>query len=115
MKRAILVLLSLFIPALIVTMPLRVGLDLGDADRSGLAAIGADGSIWSGRLADARFGAVPLGDVNIGLKFRSLVAGPMKFAVQTDASSDIASAQPSALGLQRFEEGWRGELSLNRH
>lgn len=114
MKSSIMMMLLMLFPALIVTMPLSVGLDLGNAGRSGLAAVGAEGSVWAGRLADARFGAVPLGDVDVGLKFWSLVGGPLKLTVQMKARSEMASGSLSALGFQSSEEGWRGDLSLNR-
>jgi general secretion pathway protein N len=61
--------------SLVALLPLRVALDsLGFADR-GLAARQADGSVWLGALAGARFGTVELGDVGTRLQVLPLVVG----------------------------------------
>jgi len=109
-----LLLLVLLIPALVMTLPLRVGLTLIGGERSPLSAMAAEGSIWSGRLIDARIGAVPLGDPEVGLKFWPLFVGRQRLAIEADADPAMMDAHYSALGFQRSGERWIGELPLEQ-
>lgn len=72
-------LLQIFGAALLVVLvtlaPLRLALDIMGAERRGLAARAATGTIWRGQLGDARFGAVDLGDVRLGLDIPGLFLG----------------------------------------
>lgn len=60
---------------LIGLAPLRLALDAMGAERRGLAAREASGTIWRGRLLGARFGGVELGDVRLGLDAAGLFLG----------------------------------------
>jgi general secretion pathway protein N len=61
--------------SLVALLPLRIALDgLGFEDK-GLTAREAQGSVWLGALADARFGTLPLGDVATRLRALPLLAG----------------------------------------
>ena len=83
--------------SLIALLPLRFALDrLGFADK-GLAARQAEGSVWLGALAEARFGAVPLGDVATRLRVLPLLAGRAR------------------LDLARQGDGLHAGLTLSRH
>ncbi|MFN3945452.1 MAG: type II secretion system protein N [Allosphingosinicella sp.] len=67
--------LGAFALALLVSLPLRLALDWLNLGDRGLAAREARGSVWSGRLAEAQYGHVPLGDVDAGLSPLPLVIG----------------------------------------
>ena len=82
---------------LVALLPLRFALDrLGFAE-NGLAAREANGSVWVGMLADARFGTVPLGDVAAGLRALPLLAGRAR------------------LDLSQEDDGAHAGLSASRH
>jgi general secretion pathway protein N len=61
--------------SLVALLPLRVALDWLGFGEKGLAAREAQGSVWLGALADARFGTMPLGDVATRLRVLPLLAG----------------------------------------
>lgn len=83
--------------SLIALLPLRVALDwLGFADK-GLAAREAEGSLWLGALAEARFGTVAMGDVTTRLRVLPLLIGRAR------------------LDLEQKDDGLRGALTLSRH
>ncbi|HYG47656.1 MAG TPA: type II secretion system protein N [Allosphingosinicella sp.] len=83
--------------SLVALLPLRVALDwLGFADK-GLAAREAEGSIWLGGLAEARFGTVAMGDVATRLRLLPLLVGRAR------------------LDIEQEDDGLRGALTLSRH
>jgi len=82
--------------SLVALLPLRVALDWLGFESTGLAARQAEGSVWLGGLADARFGAIPVGDVSTRLRALPLLVGRARL--------DIAQ-----------EDGLRAGLSLSRH
>jgi general secretion pathway protein N len=76
----------------------------------GLAADGIEGSIWNGRLRNARYAGLPLGDLDVGLDPRRLPAG--------EASLGFTRLQPRLSGrvggtrqARRIEQ-LTGELQL---
>lgn len=84
--RTLLLLFLLALPALLLaTFPLRLGLELAGAERLGLAARVASGSLWRGRLHEARLHGVALGDASVRLGFWPLLAGTRALAVETPA------------------------------
>ena len=83
--------------SLAALLPLRFAVDrLGFAEK-GLAAREAEGSVWRGGLAEARFGTIPLGDVATRLRAWPLLAGRAR------------------LDLRQEGEGLRGGLTVSRH
>jgi general secretion pathway protein N len=82
--------------SLVALLPLRVALDWLEFDSRGLAGRQADGSVWLGGLADARFGTIPLGDVATRLRVLPLLLGRARL--------DVAQ-----------EDGLRAGLTLSRH
>lgn len=66
---------SLLLVALVLFMPLGFALTALGAGKTGLAARKAQGTIWSGRLVDARLGQVALGDAEVGLYPFPLLTG----------------------------------------
>jgi general secretion pathway protein N len=51
----------------VILTPLRMALGWLDADRAGLSAREVDGTLWDGRLQDASFRGLPLGDPRVAL------------------------------------------------
>ncbi len=62
-----LLLIGVALAALIAFLPLRLALALAGAGESGLSARSASGTIWSGRLVEARLGSIDLGTFDVGL------------------------------------------------
>ncbi|HEU0099085.1 MAG TPA: type II secretion system protein N [Allosphingosinicella sp.] len=83
--------------SLTALVPLRFALGwLGYADK-GLSAREASGSLWLGALSEARFGAVPLGDVATRLRMQPLLVGRAR------------------LDLEQADDGLKGAMTLSRH
>ncbi|WOE75845.1 type II secretion system protein N [Alterisphingorhabdus coralli] len=72
---------------LVVFLPMRLALDWSGLGERGLAARRVEGSVWSGTLYDARFGAVPLGTLEAGLQPASLLGTPMVAVRRAEASA----------------------------
>ncbi|QHL90855.1 type II secretion system protein GspN [Sphingomonas changnyeongensis] len=90
-----------FVVALIALMPLRVVLGLMPPV---LAARAATGSLWSGRLVDARIGPLMLGDVQAGLDPLALLTGRVRLG--------LAGYVPAFAA--RIEAGPGGSRSIRR-
>jgi general secretion pathway protein N len=66
---------------LIATLPLRVATGWLKLDEAGLSAREVHGSVWAGRLTEARLGPLVLGDVSAGLSPLSLLAGKARVSL----------------------------------
>jgi len=86
--------------SLLALLPLRLVAGWLDLPALGLTAREASGSVWFGRLAEARIGGAPLGDLSARLD-------PLPLAVAR-ARIDVARAGDAADPLS-------GALSLSRH
>lgn len=87
--------------ALLLTLPLRIALGALGLPAQGLSARAAEGSIWSGRLVEARLAGVPLGDLRVGLHPLPLLAGRARLGFArtgADAADDA-----------------RGRVTISRH
>lgn len=71
-----------FSSALPGTAPMSLALSWLNADEFGLSAADVSGTIWSGRLKEARYRAMPLGDVEVALDPLALLAGTRRAAVR---------------------------------
>jgi len=85
--------------SLVALLPLRVAAGWFDLGGRGLAAREASGSLWSGALKEAQFGAVPLGDLKARLNLLPLLLGRARLSLSRD--------EPEG----RFE----GAVSVSRH
>lgn len=78
---------ALFAAALLLMLvafaPLRFALDRIDAPRLGLASAEVEGTVWSGRMRNASFHGVRLGDVHVGLRPLPLLLGRSRLVVET--------------------------------
>lgn len=73
--------------ALLVLLPLRLAAGWFDLGGRGLAAREAEGSLWFGRLREARFGPVILGDVDARLNLLPLFLGRARLSLHRDADA----------------------------
>ncbi|MFM2021546.1 MAG: type secretion system protein [Pseudomonadota bacterium] len=88
---------SLFILALLALMPMRFLLSISIPNSSTIAASGASGSIWAGRIFDMRAGSVAIGTIEAGLRPLGLLT----------ADYSLWFSQPAAAGT----EGLRGRIA----
>lgn len=95
MRRAVLFGLMLLV-ALIAFLPLRLVLGVLD---SGLAARAAPGSVWAGRLEEARAGPVVLGDLDARLAPAPLLVGRGRVVFARDGGG--GDRLRGAIGLSR--------------
>jgi len=76
------ILASLLFVALLLSLPLGLAMSSFGVARAGLTARKAEGTIWSGTLRDARFGALALGDMTASLAPLPLLAGRARATVR---------------------------------
>lgn len=108
MSRRLLLLFALaFMAMLIVVLPLRLALDLAGAEQLGLSARSASGSLWNGRLEEARLHGIELGNASARLSPLSLLVGTR--AVRLSAPQLDARLQ---LGRRRGLDHLHGQLAL---
>jgi len=90
---------------LLALAPLGLGLRLAGAAQTGLAAEQAVGTIWSGELRRAHFGATPLGTVKLGLQPLSVLSGSPQLSLDLrtrGASLEGAVALGALRGVSNF-------------
>lgn len=73
--------LAFFAVAMLAFLPLRLALGWGGLDGQGFTAREVTGSLWSGRLVEARFGDIALGDLDAGLSPFALLIGRARIAL----------------------------------
>jgi general secretion pathway protein N len=91
---------ALFAMALLAFVPLRLALGLIGVGEQGFAAREVRGSVWAGRLVEARFGALALGDLDARLALWPLVVGRARIEL------DGAAGRPDRL---------EGAVTVGRH
>ncbi|MEZ0470491.1 type II secretion system protein N [Luteimonas salinilitoris] len=69
-------------PLLALLLPLRLALGVVDLERAGLGAAAASGSLWRGRLHDARLHGRALGDVDVRLSPWPLLTGTRELVLR---------------------------------
>ena len=79
--------LAALVLALLVLLPLRVAAGWFDMGGRGLAAREAEGSLWFGRLREAQFGPVLLGDVDARLNILPLLLGRARLSLHRDEAA----------------------------
>jgi general secretion pathway protein N len=87
--------------ALVALLPMRLALEWFALDERGLAAREAEGSVWQGRLSESQFGALPLGDLQAGLRTLPLLLGRARVDLERDEEPDrfVGSATVSRHGF----------------
>ncbi len=76
--------LAVFALAMLAFLPLRLALGWGGLDGQGFTAREVTGSLWSGRLVEARFGEIALGDLDAGLSPLALLIGRARIALESE-------------------------------
>jgi general secretion pathway protein N len=98
--------------ALVVLLPLRVAAGWFDMGGKGLAAREVEGSLWFGRLREAQFGPVQLGDVDARLNVLPLFLGRARLSLHRDAAAGGALDGALLVSRHRFGiEDMTGQLS----
>lgn len=82
MGRLALVGSAVFLLMLVLLAPLRLVLGWMNAGAAGLSARSAEGTIWSGRVAQAGFRGAPLGDARVGLD-------PLRLGLRVAADGEV--------------------------
>jgi general secretion pathway protein N len=86
LKRIVFFLAALAV-ALLALLPLRLAAGWFEMGGKGLAAREAEGSLWFGRLREARFGPVLLGDVDARLNVLPLFLGRARLSLHRDEAA----------------------------
>lgn len=73
--------LAVFAVAMVVFLPMRLALGWAGLDGQGFTAREVRGSLWSGRLVEARFGELALGDLRASVSPFALLLGRARIAL----------------------------------
>lgn len=87
---------------LVLLLPMRLAIDWLGLGATGLAAREAQGSVWRGRLTEARVGAIPLGDLAAGLDPLPLLLGRARISVARDGEAGDALDGAVRVARHRF-------------
>lgn len=91
---------ALMLVALIVFLPMRLVLGMVGLGEAGMSARSVTGSVWDGRLEEARFGTLPLGSLDASLSPLALLIGRARVSV--DGAADTLHG---AIVLSRHGQG----------
>lgn len=106
--RRVVLFAALLALALILTLPLRVAIG-----GSGLQAREASGSVWSGRLNEARLGPAALGDLDARLAFLPLLTARARVEVSRDsAGPDRFTGAMTSSARMRSAESVTGSIPI---
>ena len=83
---------ALLAVALVALLPLRLVLGWVGIGDAGLAARRVDGVLWGGRLVEARFGDVALGDLDARLAFFPLFVGRARVELDGEGARPVHGA-----------------------
>ena len=83
---------AMLLLALLCLVPLRLMLGLFGLGEQGLTARRVEGSLWRGRLVEARFGEVALGDTGARLAFWPLLLGRARVELDGEGPRPLAGA-----------------------
>ena len=78
--------------AIAALLPLRVALEQAGAARWGLSATRVEGTVWRGRLDDARLAGAPVGDLRLSLAVPPLLTGRVRLDVRGEAGGPVQRA-----------------------
>ncbi len=93
---------------LIVLLPLRLGAGLVGLDRLGVSAGAMSGLVWSGEVADARAGPLPLGRVHVSLNPLPLLLGEARLRF----TGRPRKTAPGETGLSGLVAGSRNSVAV---
>jgi general secretion pathway protein N len=99
--RAIILFAAVFAATLVLTFPMGMALRWAGADAAGLSARAVTGDVWTGKLAEARIGPVPLGNANAGLRPLPLLTGTAELGADMSVGFGRITASSTTRGLRR--------------
>ena len=79
----------------ILMLPLSVAIAVAGLPRAGLASRAAAGTLWSGRLYEARIAGVPIGDTQVGLHVFPLFLARLETRIAAPRLAAVAQVSPS--------------------
>lgn len=85
--------------ALPLLMPLRLAIVWFGLGEAGLTARAAEGSVWNGKLVEARLGPVALGDLDARLNFFPLFVGRARIDLAQGETRGAVSASLAGRGI----------------
>lgn len=83
---------------ILATAPLSLAL-AGRGPAAGLSAAAVTGTVWNGRLTDAAFRGLRLGDMRVGVAPLSLITGRVRLAFQGGVAQGTARLGPRRIEL----------------
>jgi general secretion pathway protein N len=92
--------LALFALAMLAFLPMRLALGWAGLDGQGFTAREVRGSLWSGRLVEARFGELALGDLRARVSPFALLIGRARIAL-SGRGADPAAPLSATVELSR--------------
>ena len=87
---------------ILATMPLSLAL-AGRGPEAGLSAAAASGTVWRGRLTDAAFRGVRLGDAEVGVSPLSLLAARVRLGFSSELAHGALRLGPGRVELLDIE------------
>lgn len=88
-----------FVVVLIATLPLSVVVSLFDPAARGLSFTRVSGTVWGGRVEDARWRGIALGNVDVAVRPLALLAGRLGLGIALDGTGTLAGRGVVGLGL----------------
>ncbi len=96
--------LAFFVAALLAFLPLRLALGWFGVAEQGMTAREVTGSVWAGKLREARFGQIALGDVSAGVAPFPLLTGRARIDLDGTAAPPAVRLS-GAIGVSRHSFG----------
>lgn len=93
--------------------PMRLAVNLAGLDRAGLSARQIEGTIWSGRMVDAQFRGINLGDLDAGIVPSSLLSAPAIQVRRLYPQGEDFTATISGSAQRLQVQGAKGDIPLN--
>lgn len=83
---------AMLLLCLLALLPLRLALGGTGLGEAGLSARRVNGSLWAGRMVEARFGELPLGDLRARLAFWPLLLGRARVELDGEGVRPLTGA-----------------------
>lgn len=97
-------LVGIVLAALLLFLPLRLALGIAGAGDSGVTARAAGGTIWSGRLIEARLGPLGLGTLDTSLRPLPLLLGRLRFDVDRIGGAPLRGSLETGWGRRGLHD-----------
>ena len=91
---------GLLLLALVIFMPLSLALSLSGLTGQGLSARSASGTVWSGKLVEARVGRLAVGDVSVGVRPLPLLVGSRQVDLQSPQGRGVLASSKAGFAIK---------------